>query len=191
MKTKGDGFSWILRYVGFATIAGGIVTLVLIMVLNPPSMGTKVIEEFSKTFVSCSLRVRVYKELGAFPVLPGCYYVFEVRLKEEERWRRIMVFRHDDHIPIPKGQIRTIGKVIYFFIGWMFAVSLDGGRSWHVKNMLEELAKLGYDEQQNYKLIKNVVISSSGTGKMILSPIRRVPDVLVTRDFGISWRVQE
>ena len=191
MNGKIRRFFTILRRVIVVLIAGGTITFVTALVLNPPRMGEDLLEELSIDFPSCSIRVRAYEEVGMFALVPGCYYVFEARHKEQEHWSRVVVFRNDDHVPIPKNQIRAKGKVIFFFIGWIFAISPDGGRTWYVRDMLKELANLGYEEQLNYRLIKDAHISPNGEGVMLLSPVKNAPGMLVTHNYGLKWHVKK
>jgi len=135
-----------------------------------------------------SIKVRVENRAENLAWLPGAYYVFQTMPPGSNRWREIMTFRHDDPGPIPRGNARLVGdKVGYLFMGWMYAVTTDGGVTWSVWNAEKDLPNW---DCCNYGLIKDVNIESDGTGKMILSPIsgRRgeVPE-LRTNDFGRHW----
>jgi len=72
-------------------------------------------------------------------------------------------------------------------MGWMFAVTTDGGATWSVWDAKKDLPNW---QCCNYGLIKDVRLDSKGTGVMILNPIpqRRgeVPE-LHTNDFGRHW----
>jgi hypothetical protein len=102
-----------------------------------------------------------------------------------------MTFRHDDPVPIPRDQVRFVSDQIGFvFMGWMYAVSTDGGKKWSVWNAEHDLPNW---ECCNYRLITDVTIAGNGSGVMRLSPIRdrrgEVPE-LHTSDYGRHWRVE-
>ncbi|HEV2664040.1 MAG TPA: hypothetical protein VG324_03975, partial [Blastocatellia bacterium] len=81
-----------------------------------------------------AFRVRVNSHAeknGGF--VGGAYYVFQSAQIGSDRWRDIMVFRHDDPDPIPRDQIRFVYESTgYVFMGWMYAVTTDKGASWSV-----------------------------------------------------------
>ena len=72
-------------------------------------------------------------------------------------------------------------------MGWMYAVTTDGGVNWSVWSAKSDLP--GW-ECCNYGLIQDVQFAPDGAGTMRLSVIdpRRgeVPE-LYTRDYGRSW----
>lgn len=133
------------------------------------------------------LRIRVEKreEQGW---LPGAHYVFQSS-RSKEPWREIMTFRHDDPVPIPRDNIRFVNnRVAFVFMGWMFAVTPDGGSNWFVWNAQTDLPNWTCC---NYGLIKDVSILADGDGTMTLKVIdgrrgEEVP-VLETTDYGRHW----
>ena len=132
--------------------------------------------------------VTAYAEKNSF--VPGAYYVFEA-VDDSGNKREIMTFRHDDPVPISKsGVVFLNNDIIYVFMGWMYAVTTDGGLSWQVWSADKDLP--GW-ECCNYELIQNVRIAPDGTGRMMLKPIPRrrgeVPE-LHTRDYGRHWSVE-
>ena len=135
-----------------------------------------------------SINVRVENRAENFAWLPGAYYVFQSSPPGSNGWREIMTFRHDDPGRIPRENIRFVNNQVgYVFMGWMYAVTTDGGSTWSVWNADKDLP--GWD-CCNYGLIKDVCIGVDGTGVMILNPIPRrrgeVPE-LRTNDFGRHW----
>ncbi len=91
----------------------------------------KVIETWQTGNNSFRLRVTAYNEKNTFPALGGGYYVFESAPVSSDQWKEIMTFRHDDPIAIPKDQVRFLSdQVGYVFMGWLYAVTTDGGHSW-------------------------------------------------------------
>jgi hypothetical protein len=146
-----------------------------------------VLEKWETGNSAFKLRAESCPEKGVGFVL-GAYYVFSSAPQGTDTWRTIMTFRHDDPVPIPREQLRIVGEnFAYIFIGWMYAVTTDGGRTWSVWDAGKDLPNW---QCCNYGLIKEVSVRPDGTGEMILSPIpgRRgeVPKVC-TVDFGRHW----
>ena len=96
---------------------------------------------------------------------------------------------HDDAIPIPREQIRrATDRIGYFFIGWVYAVTTDGGETWHVWDARKDLPNW---QCCNYRLIRDVTLQEDGSGIMLCSVIdsaRAEVPVLETSDFGRTWR---
>ncbi|HLL72022.1 MAG TPA: hypothetical protein VK363_11345 [Pyrinomonadaceae bacterium] len=135
-----------------------------------------------------SVKVRVENRAENIAWLPGAYYVFQSSLPGSNSWREIMTFRHDDPGRIPRENVRFVNEQLgYVFMGWMFAVTTDGGSTWSVWDAEKDLPNW---DCCNYGLIKDVRIEADGRGVMILdsSPQRRgeVPE-LRTNDFGQHW----
>jgi hypothetical protein len=133
-------------------------------------------------------RILEYQETQhIFHFLPGSYYVFESR-QDGGAWQAVLEFREDDRISIPIDQVRIFapGKAT-FYIGWTMAVTLDGGKTWHVWDAKKDLPGWACC---NYSLIRSVIVNVDGTGEMTLHPIRdragEIPS-LYTTDFGIRW----
>lgn len=132
-------------------------------------------------------------KVSAFPekeggLVPGQYYRFESLAHGGKDWVMAMQFRHDDPVPIPKQNIRFLtAKTAFVFMGWKYAVTTDAGKQWSIWSAEKDLPEW---QCCNYELIKDVALSQSGKGKMILSPIQgrtgEVPE-LVTSDFGRHW----
>lgn len=69
-----------------------------------------------------------YEEKGAN--VNGAYYLFEATPAGSDQWREIMTFRHDDDPKISADQVRYVNDNIgYVFMGWMYAVTTDAGRT--------------------------------------------------------------
>jgi len=80
-----------------------------------------------------SVRITHYAEEGGF--LPGAYYRFESSAIGMDSWEEITTFRMDDTIDMPCEQIRFVNEEIgYVFLGWIYAVTTDGGQTWSVWN---------------------------------------------------------
>lgn len=133
------------------------------------------------------IRVTAYRETGSGPV-PGAYYKFESGNAAETQWQEIATFRHDDPVPIPREQVRRMNEsVAYLFMGWMYAVTTDGGKSWTVWNAEHDLP--GW-RCCNHRLINDVTLNTDGTGTMkchVIDSSRGEVPKLLTRDFGRTW----
>jgi hypothetical protein len=148
----------------------------------------RVIESWEKSNQTFTVRVESHTEENAF--LPGAYYVFHSAPSGSDTWREIMTFRHDDPHLIPRDQVRFVNdRVGYVFMGWMYAVTADGGASWSIWNAEKDLPKWVCC---NYGLIASINLQPDGTGTMILNPIPNrqgeVPQ-LYTKDFGQHWNL--
>jgi hypothetical protein len=135
-------------------------------------------------------KIRVERRAERDPLLPGAYYIFQSALPDSSQWREVMTFRHDDPNPIPRNQVRFVkDNVGYVFMGWMYAVTTDGGSTWSVWDAGKDLPNW---RCCNYGLIKDVSIAPDGTGTMILNVIDpgrgEVPE-LKTKDFGKHWNL--
>ena len=102
-----------------------------------------------------------------------------------------MVFTHDDYVPIENRQIHFVNdQVAYMYMGWMYAVTIDSGLSWHIwdGNRVELFSK----DRIGYSGIQTIIIDHNGQGKMLLQLIGfSNPVELQTDDFGVSWHVQK
>ena len=99
-----------------------------------------------------------------------------------------MTFRDDDPRRIPRENVRLVNdRIGYVFMGWMYAVTIDGGATWSVWNAETDLPNW---QCCNYGLIKDVRLASDGAGTMILNSIPHrhgeAPE-LRTNDFGQHW----
>lgn len=156
---------------------------------SPPRMG-KVSETWETTNKTFKIRVtKRTEENGGF--VAGAYYVFQSTVAGSNEWKEIMTFRHDDPNPIPREQIRFLDdQVGYAFMGWMYAVTTDGGQTWFVWDAKKDLPNW---ECCNYSLISEINIAHGGTGTMTLNPIQgrrgEVPE-LHTKDYGRHWSVE-
>ena len=172
------------KRLAFFALVGIIVTLMSCAHPRPDEHPVEVAEINGPEF---PIRVSAFAELdGGF--VPGRYYRFESLPYGSKSWVTAMQFRHDDPVPLPRQNVRFVtSNTAYFFMGWKYAVTTDGGRQWNVWNAEKNLT--GW-QCCNYVLIKDVVLTKGGNGKMILSPIQgragEVPE-LVTSDFGRHW----
>jgi hypothetical protein len=171
-------------------IVVALVMLFCSLYVLPTSRRGKVIESWRTGNDAFTIRVTAYSERLSLPGLGGAYYVFDSAQVGSDRWREVLTFIHDDPVTIPRDQIRLVNaQVGYVFMGWMYAVTTDGGTTWSVWNAEKDLPDW---QCCNYNLIKDVRVAADGTGRMTLNPIseRRgeVPE-LHTRDYGRHWSV--
>jgi hypothetical protein len=156
---------------------------------SSPRMGN-VAESWETSNQTFKLRVDRHAEGGSFGPVAGAYYVFRAAPSGSDSWHDIMTFRHDDPVPIPRDQVRFVNdRVGYIFMGWMYAVTTDGGVTWSVWNAQTDLPQWACC---NYRLIGSVKVEPDGTGTMILNPIpQRQSEVpqLHTNDFGRHWNL--
>lgn len=147
------------------------------------------IETWQTSADDLRIRITAYKEEGVY--LPGTYYVFESTAMGTDRFTEFMVFRHDDRPGIPRDQVRFVDKAVcYVFMGWIYAVTTDGGAKWSTWNAKEDLP--GW-RCCNYRLISRIEMSTTGEGSMKLNPITGRPGEsaeLRTQDFGRRWTIR-
>jgi hypothetical protein len=151
----------------------------------------EITDTFEKTNNVFRIRVNQHAEKG-LGFVPGAYYVFQFAEVASNDWQEIMTFRHDDPVEIPRDQVRFVNdQTGYVFMGWMYAVTTDGGRTWSVWNAQQDLPKW---DCCNYRLVEDVELSSDGAGRMKIDTIAgrqgEVPE-LYTQDYGRHWGVTD
>jgi hypothetical protein len=132
-------------------------------------------------------RLRVVSHSERFAVVGGGYYFFQSAPAGSDDWKRIMVFRHDDPLPIPREQVRFVDeRTAYVFMGWMYAVTTDAGATWSVWDCVEAAPGVAC----NYGFIKDVRLGRNGSGVMTANRITSRGDAEVhlhTKDYGRHW----
>jgi hypothetical protein len=124
---------------------------------------------------------------------PGRYYTFSYHTGKDnyQDERVIFNFRQDEDLPPPVNQVRFISdEVAYVYMGWMYSVTTDAGKTWRLWDAEKDLPEW---KCCDHRLIRDVAISTEGTGTMILRPGSGQPKRLVflrTNDFGRNWAVQ-
>ena len=137
---------------------------------------------------SPSLEIRVTRRPEVEGPVPGAHYAFESRRVGETQWRPVATVRHDDWVDLPSDRIQFVDQnTAYLSMCSIFAVTTDGGASWHVW----DAAKVAWARGLvNYGLIESVAVSANGTGTMTLNELavsRGGPHFAVTTDFGRTW----
>lgn len=183
-----------MKKVVIALIVLGLLLLFLVkywpflyLFLVGPYKGEK-FETWETRNESFKIRIDAYHEAnGGF--VPGAYYVFQSADSNSDQWRELMTFRHDDPIDIRKNQVRFVNDQIGFaFMGWMYAVTTDSGKSWSI---WDGCKKLPNNRRCTYEIIRDIEILPNGTGKMTINPTPKespLPE-LYTEDFGRNWHL--
>jgi hypothetical protein len=120
----------------------------------------------------------------------GRYYTFTYRTARDnyQYGRIIFNFRQDVTVPPPVNQVRFVNdEVVYVYMGWMFSVTTDAGKTWRLWDAEKNLPGWNCCDPG---LIKEVAISPQGTGSMTLRPDPANPEKLLylrTSDFGQHW----
>ncbi|NIP28070.1 MAG: hypothetical protein GWN67_14660 [Phycisphaerae bacterium] len=137
-----------------------------------------------------SIRVEARHQQGFLLFVPGAYYDYEAKSKNSDVWKPIFTILFDDPVEIPKDQIKEIKKqVVYMFIGWVYSVTTDGGKTWYTWNGNPEQAQYTGDM---YGFIDEIQIDANGLGVMIIRDRQGDLEELHTKDFGKTWeKLQE
>ena len=116
---------------------------------------------------------------------PGIYYSLDTYNPSTEMWESLIVIRKDSKIEIPHDQVKLVNdQVVFAFLGWMYVVTTDGGKTWSKWDAENSLSGWQCCDSQ---LIKNVDIEPNGSGKMVLRLIKQQEKILYTKDYGKSW----
>lgn len=132
------------------------------------------------------VRLRSYELAHIEP--KGFYYTFEAKTSGNADWEGIMTLRLEEKVPLQTKQLHTVNdRVAYFSLGWMYAVTIDGGNTWSVWDAQTDIAE---NSCSNCYQIQNVQINADGTGIMDLNlsaqQDRSVRE-LRTKDYGKHW----
>jgi len=166
----------------------GSVAFLAALLLNGcgPRRGDRVLQSWETSNQSFKVRIRQFNEKPMFlPGLPGYYFAFETADHDRpDQWREVATIRTDDDVKIPREQVRFVNDSIgYFFMGQIYAVTIDGGHLWSVWNAAKE--------REPEAFIKDVRIDQDGTGEMSFYPNPKQgtqPANLFTNDYGQHWQ---
>jgi len=152
-----------------------------------PNAKEILLDSWETTWDGPRIRVRAYNLEDVDP--PGTYYTFEC-LNENSLLGGpiIMTLRTDKRVAIPREQIRLISsEIAYVFMGWLYAVTTDGGYTWSVWDAQDNLKNW---QCCDYDSISDVQLSKEGTGTMVLKHhgIGKSLQELHTTNFGREWR---
>jgi hypothetical protein len=131
-----------------------------------------------------TISVTKYKTQGVEPM--GYYYTFESDNPAYQFPHELLTFRQDDPVEIPRGQVRFVNdKIAYMFMGYMVAVTTDGGHSCAVWDAETDFASWQYSDRP---LIRDVRINADGVGIMLLQQESAgISAQLHTNDYGRTW----
>lgn len=138
------------------------------------------------------ITVTAYNTYNVDP--PGRYYTFSYHTaKDNYQYGRIIFnFRQDKAILPPINQVRFItDAVVYVYMGWMYSVTTDAGKTWRLWDAEKDLPGWKCCDPL---LIRDVSISTQGSGTMTLRPDSGQPEKLLylrTNDFGRHWAAHD
>lgn len=121
----------------------------------------------------------------------GRYHTFTVPRKIGDYETTSIVFNIllKEAVPLTTNRVKIFNdQIAYVYLGWIYSVTLDGGRSWHLWDAERNLPEWNCCDAD---LIKDISISEQGDGVMIILPDSRKPESLLylrTRDFGQHWK---
>lgn len=131
------------------------------------------------------VKITGFRERRTFgQILGGAYYVFEAKNKSERDWKKLMVYKYDDPIPIDKNSIVFVNETVgYVLMINRLAVTTNGGRDWS----LWEVSKIEPLKDDLSCRIQKVGVLEDGTGTIDIK-CNKSSIVLSTKDFGVSWK---
>jgi len=148
----------------------------------------EVLETWEFLIQKNNIRVQAYNLKHIDP--HGVYYAFEYLDERYGEWYGIFTFQQPDQVPIPRRHIRSVSEQVSFiFMGWMYAVTTDGGQTWSLWDAEYDLPMW---HGRDYDFIKDVKIEPDGSGIMKVGPLfhhAREVDELYTKDYGQTWSV--
>lgn len=164
-----------------------------------PARSGEYLATFEKANNAFAIRTLVFREKafwgGGMPL--GAHYIFETKGQDDEEWRQFMAFRHDNPDPIDEDRSKFVGdrvefvsdRIAFVYVGWMYAVTTDAGRSWALWDGIDyrfPKGRMGYDGIQGIKLLTN------GVGVMKVKLIGTDEHLeLHTENYGVNWLVSE
>jgi len=135
------------------------------------------------------IKVKARHEESFLLFVPGAYYGYESKTNDEDAWRPMFTFQFDDPLEIPKEQIKEINEhVIYAFIGWIYSVTTDSGKTWDIWDGTERQGKW---PNYNGGFIEQIELDPSGKGTMYLFDKTGFLFPAYTNDFGKSWHIEK
>lgn len=148
-----------------------------------------VVETWVSTGQTFKVRITAFQEKIFLPGLPGRWFKFEAQPPQSTTWQEITWIRHDDPISIPSENVRFVNSQISFmFMGWMYAVTTDAGKTWTVWN-----AEKNWPDCQTcgHTWIKDVSLTTDGKGEMttgLIGPNHSQAPQFHTSDYGKTWQ---
>lgn len=132
-----------------------------------------------------TIKIEARHEEALLLWLPGAYYDYYCKGNGSDIWQPIFTFYFDSAMKIPKEQIKEINeKVSYIFIGWMYSVTTDAGKTWCTWNGNPERAQY---TGSGYGFIDDIRMNANGLGVMSIRDLQGDLTELHTKDFGKTW----
>ena len=179
---------FLYRLILSLAILAGLVGFLVIAIW--PRRTSKINERFETQNSVFKIRVTANAE-GGLGFVAGAYYVFESARVDSSRWREVMIYRHDDPVPIPRDHVRFLSEnIAYLFMGNMYAITTDAGQTWSIWKAPDEIFRGG--KYYGYRYPNDIEVSVDGKGRMTIEPMeaRSGPShYLCTTDYGRSWRL--
>ena len=140
-------------------------------------------DAYEASNTNIKIRILSYEMEGVSP--KGFYYTFECDSKGLNDWQGFLTFRQDNYISPPQNQIHIVNdKIAYVYMGWLYAITVNGGETWEYWNAEDDLPSWKCCDS---KLIQNVQVIADGSGTMTLNSQASKPSNLYTKDYGKSW----
>jgi hypothetical protein len=152
----------------------------------------KIIEVWNTSNGTFKIEAIAYELKGVEP--RGIFYAFSCPLPDTNvtgYLDEFMTIRNEKLEMIPRDQVRFVSDQIgYVFMGWIYAVTTDGGKTWSTWDAEKDLPNWQCCDSQ---LIQNVNIMTEGLGVMTLklnSWKENENVTLYTKDYGKHWDKQ-
>ncbi len=155
-----------------------------------PSFSGRILDEWETSNGSMKIEARAY-ELPDAEVKRTYYSFTSVEVSTGNTRYDFIKIRLDGASSIPRKQVRFVNeKTAYIFIGWKYAVTTDGGKTWSSWNAEKTLPDWENDKPQ---FIREVEIAPDGTGRMLIKPSSQLQNAKTfqTKDYGKTWRTAE
>jgi hypothetical protein len=152
-----------------------------------PSASKKVIRTWKPSHKSIKIRAIVYEIPSVNP--SRTYYSFQSPEEGSDYWRTVLTFQQEGDILAASDHVRFVNdKIAYIFIGFLFAVTTDGGETWSTWDAGRDLEGIKCFEESR---IQEVNIAPNGEGVLFLRSLgTNSVRTLHTKDFGKQWVAQ-
>lgn len=147
------------------------------------------IEEREVSWLNNKISLMSYDIYNVIP--KGRYYTFSIKriVDKDERTRKIFNILLNESFLVKSEYIKVLDdNIAYVYLGWMYSVTVDGGRTWNLWNAERDLPEWTCC---NPGLIKEINLSIQGDGTMTLQPDPNnsgLNILLRTVDFGKHWK---
>src|SRR6185503_19526535 len=149
-----------------------------------PFAKKEITETWAPSHGEMRVRIVAYELNGPEP--RGMYYTLQSAVKDPEYWDSVITCRQDERVPIPEAQLRFVSdRVAYFFMGYVLAITADGGREWATWDASRELEEQGCCDSAK---IENIQVGADGKGTFNLRLVFHSTLLgFSTEDYGKHW----